>query len=140
MNRTIHIFSRGGGCWLGIAPFTFVLVTVLLGGCNSPSHTARFSLDSGQTMTLRPEGEKPTVELAPGFGPLKEVVWWHENKDVSFHGVAPGGMIRLTVYGGDTIDFTSESDCDVYLKLWDATGYTLEKPSPRAVHGETAAR
>jgi hypothetical protein len=99
---------------------------VVLGGCAArPSHTARFWMSGGQTMELKVDGEQPTVQLRPDFGPLQDVEWQHAAGVARFEGVPARGELLLTMRGGDLLRFSDQLGTRVELKLWNATGYTL---------------
>lgn len=114
-----------------VAAIAALSVAAAMTGCATPSHTARFGLNAGESMLIRPEGESPTVKVAPHFSPLKRVAWFHDDENTLFTGVAVGGSLQLTLKPGDSLCITSESGSQVNLTLWNATGYTLENcPTP----------
>jgi hypothetical protein len=133
MNQFANQFTDSitGGI-AGVALMTAALLT----GCSTPSHTARFQLSGGQTMALKVEGQSPTVQLIPKFGPLKSVEWVRPDGVTRFDGVPAGGDMVLTVHEHDVVRFTDQLGTSMIVKMWNATGYTLENVEP----GEVAAR
>lgn len=108
------------------ASIAAIALSALLIGCGpEPTHTARIYLSPGQTMALAVEGEQPTVQLAPDFGPLKRVDWLHPDGTTTFNGVPAGGDLLLTLRQGDVLRFTDELGSRLEITLWGATGYTL---------------
>lgn len=102
------------------------LAIVAIGGCaTAPDYTARFGMTPGQTFELKVDGTQPTVRLAPDFGPLKQVEWFHPDGVTTFNGVPAGGDLLLTLREGDTLRFTDQLGSRVEIRMWNSTGYTL---------------
>lgn len=102
------------------------LAVAVGGGCaTSPNYTARFGMTPGQTFELKVDGTQPTVRLAPDFGPLERVDWFHADGVTTFNGVPAGGDLLLTLREGDSLRFTDQLGSRVEIKMWNSTGYTL---------------
>lgn len=117
------------------------LATALVTGCSTPpSHTARFWMTSGQTLALAVEGEQPTVEVSPDFGPLARVEWVHPDGVTVLNGVPPGGDLLLTLRQGDVLRLTDQLGSRVEIRMWNSTGYTLTDPgSTKVASGDRGA-
>jgi hypothetical protein len=99
-------------------------------GCSSspaPDHLARFWLEGDEVMTLRVEGERPTVQIeVPGLSPLQRIEWLHASGSTTFPGIPVGGDFVLSLEHDDRLVLGPGRGTFVEIAIWNARRFELE--------------